>query len=127
MTQCFSVARRSVTDSGPPTHKGHNQWSFGKTDGKPLADRRQEGGAGWLGGGRGLRRCSGSLVNVAQFPRNYLVKEISQILPVYLYFRLDKSAIKHLCVNIVYVTKLLIVSFDSFLINIIAISVVYVL
>lgn len=37
MTQCFSV--HSVTAStkgpGPPRYKGQNQWSFGKTDGKP--------------------------------------------------------------------------------------------
>lgn len=35
--------QRSVTASakgpGPPRYKGQNQWSFGKTDGKPLADR----------------------------------------------------------------------------------------
>lgn len=78
MTQCFSVARRSVTHPGPPRYKGHNQWSFGKTDGKPLADRRagrrQEGGAGRLGGGSGGRgggngslRCCDSLVNAAHF------------------------------------------------------------
>lgn len=28
---------------GPPTYKSHNQWSFGKTDGKPRADRRVRG------------------------------------------------------------------------------------
>lgn len=44
MTQCFSV--HSVTAStkgpGPPRYKSQNQWSFGKTDGKPLADRCAE-------------------------------------------------------------------------------------
>lgn len=51
--------QRSVTANakgpGPPRYKGQNQWSFGKTDGKPLADqwagwRGEEpggGGAGW--------------------------------------------------------------------------------
>lgn len=80
MTQCFSVAHRSVTHPGPPRYKGHNQWSFGKTDGKPLADRRagrrQEGGAGrlggveeggWVGWGNGSLRCCDSLVNAAHF------------------------------------------------------------
>lgn len=41
--------QRSVTANakgpGPPRYKGQNQWSFGKTDGKPLADQW----AGWRG------------------------------------------------------------------------------
>lgn len=91
MTQCFSVAHRSVTHPGPPRYKGHNQWSFGKTDGKPLADRRagrrQEGGAGRLGGVEeggvgGLGKWEPPVLRqpgqCSPLPRNYLVRESSQ-------------------------------------------------
>lgn len=48
--------QRSVTANakglGPLRYKGQNQWSFGKTDGKPLADR-------WVGRRRAEELCGG--------------------------------------------------------------------
>lgn len=52
MTQCLCVTA-NAKGPGPLSFKGINQWSFGKTDGKPLAEHRGRPGAERRAGRRG--------------------------------------------------------------------------